>query len=128
MKLRYPLFGAILFGVAAIGSASEPTRPDHFAGKPSPTLDAAWRNAAEADRALAAILEKPDLQSEDHTRIHELTYTLEVAYQRIETELRNLQVTLEELHLASEQADTPTVRTSGKSYLEQARRQRPPAP
>jgi hypothetical protein len=128
MKLRYPLFGAILFGVAAIGSASEPRRPDHFAGKPAPTLDAAWRNAAEADRALAAILEKPVLQSEDHTRIHELTYTLEVALQRIETELRKLQVTLEELHLASEQADTPKVRATGTSYLEQARKLPPPTP
>lgn len=53
--------------------------------------------------------------------IHELTYTLEEALKKIHTDLAEVAEVLEEVHLASEQADAETVKNSGQAYLKVTR-------
>src|SRR5690606_21127756 len=69
---------------------------------------------------LEAILAKDELGPEDTAKIHELTYTLENALARIESEVEALEETLEEVHVASERYEVETVRTQGRKYLDNA--------
>lgn len=96
-------------------------RPDHYEGKPSPTLPIAVRNFSEANTELETLLANSDLSGSDLGRVHELTYTLEVALQKIDDELDVLANTLESVHQASEKAQAGAVRKQGSAYLETAR-------
>lgn len=93
-------------------------RFDHFEGKPSPSLPAALSNLAEYNAQLAALLEQDTLSAEDLHRVHQLTYTLENALEKLASEGVRLADLLEEVHLASERGDKNTVATSGKAYLQ----------
>ena len=93
-------------------------RPDHFEAKPSPTLEAALKNLAEYNPRLAEIVNKDTLSPEDLNNVHQLTYTLETALQKIDSEGKRVAEILEEVHLASESADSETVKKSGRDYLE----------
>lgn len=53
--------------------------------------------------------------------VHELTYTLENALEKITTEFTALAETLEAIHVASETADSATVMTRGREYLSVSR-------
>jgi len=52
--------------------------------------------------------------------VHELTYTIEIALAKINEHFSDLTVTLENLHLASEDHDAAKTRGIGKVYLETA--------
>lgn len=95
-------------------------RPDHFKGKPAETLEQALANFSEYNAKLKEILNKQTLTAQDSHQVHELTYTLENALERIEDELENLAETLESLHVASETAATDKVRALGTQYLDKA--------
>lgn len=100
--------------------ASDDDRPDHFKGKPSETLEQAVGNFSEYNQKLADMLQQQNLSAEDIYKIHNLTYTLENALEKIEDEVEALEEVLEEVHKASERADGDTVSTRGKVYLEKA--------
>ncbi len=100
------------------GLASE--RPEHYKGEPAETLEQAVANFAEYNDKLAAILAQDKLTPEDLHQVHQLTYTLENALQRMDSELDGLAEALEEVHLASEKADRDRVKTRGGDYLETA--------
>lgn len=55
-------------------------------------------------------------------QIHELTYTLENALEKIDREMQTLTKTLEALHVASETADFGGTRSQGEAYLATARK------
>lgn len=93
---------------------------DHFEGKPSPTLKAALTNLAEYNTKLASLIEQGALSSEDLHKVHELTYTLENAIERLGKEQLRLSEVLEEVHLASESADEKTVKSNAREYLERS--------
>jgi DNA repair ATPase RecN len=97
-------------------------RPEHFEGKPADTLDQAVANFSEANGKLAAILEEEDLGPEELHEVHQLTYTLENALEKIREDLDELAEVLEEIHIASETIDTETVKARGEDYLEAARK------
>ena len=61
---------------------------------------------------------KGDLTSQDMAKVHELTYTLEVALARLSKELDIAANSLEEVHLGSEQMNKQRVKGFGKSYLD----------
>jgi|TARA_R110000851_G_scaffold328522_1_gene499412 membrane-bound lytic murein transglycosylase len=107
----------MLFILGPFGSALASERPDHFHGKPADTLEAALTNFAEYNRELAAILKKEEVTSIDMAQIHELTYTLENALNKIRSDLNGLAETLEKVHVASERAETGVVRVQGSAYL-----------
>ncbi|MFV0456769.1 MAG: DUF6746 family protein [Pseudomonas sp.] len=120
MKNLSMLFtGAVL--TLGLASAAHADRPDHFKGKPAETLSAAVVNFSDYNQQLAAVLAKDKLEPVDMAKVHELTYTLENALEKISAEMTALAETLEEVHVASEKLDANTVQTQGQKYLGTAR-------
>ncbi|UYG04097.1 hypothetical protein OCT51_01675 [Halomonas sp. LR3S48] len=114
------LLSALLSGlmVAATAHASTPT--EHFKGEPADTLSQAVANFSETNQQLAELLAQDELSLEDLGTIHELTYTLENALEKINEEAEAMAVNLEEVHLGSETGDFERVQNHGADYLEAA--------
>lgn len=106
--------------VALPTSAGADERVQHYEAKPSKTLEQAVKNFSEYNAMLAEVLEKDKLTASDLERIHELTYTLEVALAKINKNMSALPATLERLHLASEKHNEAEARGVGQVYLEVA--------
>lgn len=96
-------------------------RPGHYEGEPAETLEQAVANFSEYNSRLEAILGKGELSSADLHEVHELTYTLENALEKLRDEMEDLAEVLEEVHVASENADAATVMSRGRLYLETSR-------
>lgn len=105
-------------GISALTLAED--RPDHFKGKPAETLEQAVTNFSEYNGKLAKILAKETLSSKELQSVHELTYTLENALEKINAEFIELAKILETVHVASETADAKTVKNQGALYLNTA--------
>lgn len=101
-------------------ASAEPQRPDHFKGKPSPTLAVALANPTESNAKLAALLKKDAFDDADLLEVHMLSYTIENALAKLGEEQARLAELMEEVHLASEKGDRKTVKTSGAAYLKGA--------
>ena len=108
--------------VSLTASAQADERPDHYEGKPSETLEQALTNFSETNAHIAKILAQDEVTLTDMEKIHEMTYTLENALERIDEEYAVLQEQLEEFHLASEGADVEHARGLGQIYLDNADR------
>ena len=120
MKSPVMLFAGALLALSLSATAVADERPDHYKGERSDTLEQAMANLVDYNGQLEAILAKDELGPEDTAKIHELTYTLENALARIESEVEALEETLEEVHVASERYEVETVRTQGRKYLDNA--------
>ncbi|MFW2439932.1 MAG: DUF6746 family protein [Arenicellales bacterium] len=96
-------------------------RPDHYKGLPAGTLEQAVQNFSEYNRKLEALLDKEKLSASEMATIHQLTYTLEMALNKINTELATLSETLEVVHKASESVDADTTLSAGREYLSVSR-------
>ncbi|MDZ7840687.1 MAG: DUF6746 family protein [Gammaproteobacteria bacterium] len=105
----------------AAGTLQADERVDHFEGLPAETLTEAVANFSEYNDRLEAVLNRGDLSPADLAEVHELTYTLENALQKINAEFTALADTLEKVHLASESSEPDTVAARGRAYLETAR-------
>ncbi|KAA0010393.1 hypothetical protein F0A17_18200 [Billgrantia pellis] len=117
MKKRLlPALSAVV--VAATAQASPPT--EHFKGEPADTLSQAVANFSEHNQRFAELLAQDELSLEDLGTIHELTYTLENALEKINKEADAMAVDLEEVHLGSETGDFERVQSHGANYLEAA--------
>lgn len=119
LSIKLPVI-ALCLVVSGIAQGDD-ERPDHFKGKPARTLDEAVANFSEYNDRLAALLEK-ELSPQDAHQVHELTYTLENALEKIRSEFSELSTMLENVHVASEHADVATIKTEGKAYLDSARK------
>jgi len=108
-----------VFSFSGVALASE-DRADHFKGQPSETLEAAVSNFSEYNKKLAEVLAKDELAPADMVQVHELTYTLENALEKIRDELEELADILEEVHVASEELDAAEIREQGGRYLDTA--------
>jgi hypothetical protein len=97
--------------------ASDDKRPDHFKGQASETLEQALINLTEYNAKLAAILAKQQLEPIDMAEIHQLTYTLEVALEKLDDEIDTLKDVLEAVHKGSEMMEFEQVRDNGQRYL-----------
>lgn len=109
-----------LSAITLSGAALADERHDHFKGQPSETLEAAVSNFSEYNKKLADILAKDELAPADMVQVHELTYTLENALEKIRDDLDDLADTLEEVHVASEKLDVEEIREQGSLYLDTA--------
>lgn len=105
---------------AALPSLAD-TRPDHFEGKPSDTLAQALTNLSEYNERLQQVLARDSLSAAELNEVHQLTYTLENALEKIREEYAQLAEVLEEVHVASETNDPETVQARGRVYLKTAR-------
>lgn len=115
---------ASLFLVALMFTAGSHAseRPDHFKGRDSATLEEAVAHLSEANASLDALLQQQDLSLQDLASVHQISYTMENALQKISAELELLAVELETVHVASERADFDTVRAQGRNYLQRAQK------
>ncbi len=121
MSVRFVLIAAVIAFSASSGvSASD--RVDHFQGKPAETLEEAVANFSQYNQRLEGLLSKNTLSQDDLFQIHELTYTLENALEKINAEFAELADTLEELHVASETGDADGAKRHGDAYLDTARK------
>lgn len=110
--------------VAALGLAG-PVAADeveHYEGKKPESLEEAVALFSEYNARLEKILASDSLTGEQMEKVHELSYTLENALNRINSDLFKLTKTLEEVHLASERRDAETVDEQGRAYLSTARK------
>lgn len=116
MKLS---FSALAMAAAlAFSTTSFATeRPEHFKGLPSPDLASAVKNFSEYNDLLAEKL-NGELTSLALMEIHQLTYTLEVALEKINDEMKALADTLEEVHIASETSAPEKLTEEGKKYMQ----------
>ena len=111
---------AVGFVLLASSSAAAQDRVDHFKGEPAPTLEQALINFVAYNAKLEALL-AGKLQTADMVEIHQITYTLENALERIRQDLAELADTLEEVHVASETMNYDVVREAGTIYLDVAK-------
>jgi len=118
MPIPLALAGALLLSSGP--AMAEEEQFQHYAPKPSETLAEAVANFSDYNRLLAEVLAKDDMTDTDMERIHQLTYTLEVALAKINERMTALPVTLEEVHLASEARNADRLRGAGGVYLENA--------
>ncbi|ABI55891.1 DUF6746 family protein [Alkalilimnicola ehrlichii MLHE-1] len=122
MKTRFTLLPLLLAGLLSGAPllADEPDRADHFKGLEADTLEQALENYAEYNQRLTEVLSADTLSTEDMVAIHELTYTLENALERIQEETERLAWLLEEIHLGSEHYDEARIRENAPEYLEKS--------
>jgi hypothetical protein len=116
-KLLSATFVAAALLSSALVQADE--RPDHYKGKPSDTLEQAVANFSEYNQKLKTVL-AGELTPLAMVEIHELTYTIEVALEKIHVETGKLKDVLEEVHVASEHMDTATAKDRGDAYIKAA--------
>ncbi|MBK1672862.1 hypothetical protein CKO35_06000 [Ectothiorhodospira shaposhnikovii] len=112
---------ALAAGLGLASGSVMADRVEHFKGTPSETLEQAVKNFSEYNAKLEAVL-AGELTFEKVAEVHELTYTLEVALEKINDELEELAETLEELHVASEENDFALVKAKGEEYLSVSRK------
>jgi len=117
---RRALALACLLGLAAGQAAASGDDVTHYPAKPSETLAEAVANFSEYNRLLVDLLATPELSDTDLERIHQLTYTLEAALEKINAAMGPLPEKLERLHLASEGQERSRVPGLARSYLETA--------
>lgn len=117
---KHLMIAALTAGMALSSTAALAERVVHFEGQAADTLEQAVQNFVEHNRKLEAALAEDELTLEAVAHIHELTYTLENALERMNQELTDLADTLEEVHLASEVNDVEKIREEGRKYLEVA--------
>ena len=89
---------------------------EHYKGEPSKTLEQAVANLSEYNNRLEKVL-AGELTPEAMNEVHQLTYTLENALQKINEEAADLTDILEEVHLASESNQPAVVKERGEAYL-----------
>lgn len=98
--------------------ASDDGRYNHFPAKKSPTVEKALCNLTNYNLKLAEITQKQDMSAEDMVKIHELTYTLEGALNKLSEALAEAAFNLEEVHLASEKLEQATIKKHAAIYTE----------
>ena len=112
---------AVTFLTSLSMTAHAEDRPDHYKGEKSETLEQAVKNFSEYNGKLEALLSKDKLSDADMATVHQLTYTLENALNKIKGELDSLSETLEVVHKASETVDADTTLKKGREYLSTSR-------
>lgn len=120
MQTSLRLFaGIIALSLSAASWADDSgTRTAHSKGEPAETLQQAVTNMREYNEKLEAVLAKGELTAMDMHEVHMLTYTLENALQRVQTELAETADVLEEVHIASETGKPEVVKEKGQVYLQ----------
>lgn len=115
--MRTTLFCAAALCFAATAFPLHADEVRHYEAKSSDTFPEAVANFNEYNALMADLLETDPLTVDEMERIHELTYTIEVALAKMVETLSALPATLEEVHLASEGDDPAALRALADDYL-----------
>ena len=97
------------------------TEVNHFKGAASPDLKSALCNLQNFDKKMAKLVGKKKMEMEDLAEIHELTYTLEVAVQKVQSELNVVAEELEKAHKGSEVLAEAKVKKAAQEYLDRTK-------
>lgn len=114
---RFTLAFIALMAWSVVGHADS-SRVDHYEGEAAESLEEALVHLTEYNQRLAAMIDNDSLTPSELNEIHQLTYTLENALERIRIDVASIAETLEEVHLGSEQADVQHVRERAQAYLD----------
>ena len=113
--------GALLaVSLVIAGGALASEASSHFKGLAAPDLQTAVANLSEYNQRLEAVL-SGEMTDMDLVKVHELTYTLENALEKINIDLEELANTLERVHIASETFNREALKEAGPAYLNTAR-------
>jgi len=117
------LFRALRAAILTVSCAvpftyADDPRLDHYQGLRAETLVEALQHLTEYNAQLAPLLAQSSLSLAELDAIHQLTYTIENALERIGSEVHELAELLESVHVASEQGDPATVLRDGRTFLE----------
>lgn len=115
MKFALPALLITVLSASFNAIADEEYR--HFPAVASPDLATAVCNLHGYNKKLKAILDKEKLDALDMVKIHELTYTLEDAVAKIQSELTDVAENLEGVHKASERIDQKAIDSYGSPYM-----------
>lgn len=115
--IKQTLSAAVIAG-AIFGMTQAHASKGHFKGKPAETLEQAIQNLKEYNPKLAAIVNQDKISTAQMGEIHQLTYTLENALERLEKEIDIIEDLLEDVHKASEKADYDKAQKQGRAYIE----------
>lgn len=118
MKRRTALICALALGALP---AFADDRVAHYAAEQAETLGEAMKNFSIYNGRMASVLARPSLTPNDMEDIHQLTYTLEAALDRMIKQATALADLLEEVHLASEGSDSEKLVELATTYLAIAR-------
>lgn len=116
---------AFAFASASASGVQATDRTDHFKGKEAPSWNVAHGNLTQYNQRLTEVLSKETLTAQDLAQVHELTYTLENALERMSQTLSDTAEILEKVHVASETNQPQTVKTEGANYLEAVKHMQP---
>ena len=83
MQTSFRLVAGIIALTFSAGSWADTERPDHFKGEPADTLQQAVTNLSEYNARFDKLLAEDELTPMDMHEVHQLTYTLENALQKI---------------------------------------------
>lgn len=108
---------ALLWG-ANLSVAQADERIEHYQALPAESLEQAMTNLKSHSRELENLIASGDLSEQDMVKIHELTYTLENALQRLLAEMNDTAEVLEEVHLGSETMNRQRVLDNAQRYLQ----------
>jgi len=110
----------LILGPMHLANASD--RVEHFEGQSASSVEEALLNLARYNEELSKRLASEEITTETSYEVHQLTYTLENALERLAEELDQAQQTLEAVHLASEANHSETMAEEGAKYLEHSQR------
>lgn len=111
-----------LFAMAVLASSflSAGAWADHYQAKESKTLVEAVANFKEYNAKMAELIVDGKIPAQNMPKVHELTYTLEVALEKIASDMTELKDTLERVHKASEMMKSDEAVKEAQAYLEVA--------
>ena len=112
-SITIALFSVIILAIAPANASGD---YKHFEGKTPENLQQAFEYIREYNEKIASLTEA-EMTEDTLTEIHELSYTVENALEKIREEMAALADQLEELHLASESYDLEKSREHAASYL-----------
>ena len=113
MKI-FPIAASLIFILSAPTFATD---VDHYKGKPSPNLQSALCHLQSHDTDLQAMVSNETMKVEDLAKLHQMTYTMEVALQKVQEELVKAAESLEKVHKASEVLAGDKVKSAASEYL-----------
>jgi uncharacterized protein YukE len=121
MKKSLLAVGVLSLSLFALNVAqADDHAPKHFKGVASDTYEQAVANLQEYNAKLAVLMQKEQLSPADMGEIHQLTYTLEKALERIKKHIEKTAEVLEDVHQATEKAQYDKALTQGRAYLKES--------
>lgn len=108
----------IISASATFSAIADNKKIQHFPALESPTVESAFCNLQTYNKKLEAILNKEEITTLDMVKVHELTYTLENALSKLNETLEQTAVSLEEVHLGSEDLKDDVIKQQGRVYMD----------